>query len=94
MVGERRFSGRPAEGVPCLRQALQLDPDLFEAHYPLGVELLQQKALDEAEPTIRNGPAAGNMARRACEITEYKNAAALACLADSYAATVHDFRRA
>ena len=39
---------RPSRAIPLLRQALELDPDLAEAHYLLGVGLADQARLDEA----------------------------------------------
>lgn len=41
-------NGRPKEAVPILEQAAQLKPDMFEAHYNLGVAYEQSKDYDKA----------------------------------------------
>jgi tetratricopeptide (TPR) repeat protein len=72
--------GRTEEAIECYRQALWLKPDWLEALNSLAWVY----ATDE-NPELRNGPAAVQLAQRACELTGYKNPNILDTLAAAYA---------
>jgi tetratricopeptide (TPR) repeat protein len=72
--------GQTREAMSHYARALRLQPDLPEA-----LDRLAWIAATDPRPELRNGPEAVNMAQRACELTEHKQAQYLATLAAAYA---------
>jgi len=72
--------GRPDEAMAQFRLALQTKPDDVEAHYNLA-----WLRATSPEPSMRNGVAAIELARRATELTGGENPVVLAALAAAYA---------
>jgi len=72
--------GQTREAMSHYARALRLQPDLPEA-----LDRLAWIAATDPRPELRNGTEAVNMAARACELTEHKQAQCLATLAAAYA---------
>jgi Flp pilus assembly protein TadD len=72
--------GQTREAMSHYARALRLQPDSPEA-----LDRLAWIAATDPRPELRNGPEAVNMAQRACELTEHKQAQYLATLAAAYA---------
>lgn len=81
-------SGRGAEAVASLRQALEREPD-----NPVTLARLARLLAAWSDPAVRNGAEAVRLAERAAEITQRQNGPVLAALAAAYAET-GDFPRA
>jgi tetratricopeptide (TPR) repeat protein len=72
--------GQTREAMSHYARALRLQPD-----YPEALERLAWIAATDPRPEFRNGTEAVNMAQRACELTEHKQAQCLATLSAAYA---------
>jgi tetratricopeptide (TPR) repeat protein len=72
--------GQTREAMSHYARALRLQPDFLEA-----LDRVAWIAATDPRPELRNGPEAVNMAQRACELTEHKQAQYLATLAAAYA---------
>ncbi len=72
--------GRTEEAIECYRQALWLRPD-----WPEVLNSLAWVYATNENTKLRNGPAAVQLAQRACELTGYKNPNILDTLAAAYA---------
>ena len=72
--------GQTREAMSHYARALRLQPDYSEA-----LDRLAWIAATDPRPELRNGSEAVNMAQRACELTEHKQAQYLVTLAAAYA---------
>ena len=72
--------GQTREAMSHFARALRLQPD-----FPEALDRLAWIAATDPRPELRNGTEAVNMAQRACELTENKQAQYLATLAAAYA---------
>ena len=72
--------GQTREAMSYYARALRLQPD-----FPEALDRLAWIAATDPRPELRNGTEAVNMAQRACELTERKQAQYLATLAAAYA---------
>jgi Flp pilus assembly protein TadD len=72
--------GQTREAMSHYARALRLQPD-----FPEALDRLAWIAATDSRPELRNGTEAVNMAQRACELTEHKQAQYLATLAAAYA---------
>jgi tetratricopeptide (TPR) repeat protein len=72
--------GQTREAMSRYARALRLQAD-----FPEALERLAWIAATDPRPEFRNGTEAVNMAQRACELTEHKQAQCLATLAAAYA---------
>ena len=72
--------GRPREAVSHLREVVRTNPDAVEALNNLAWTLASSN-----DPEIRNGAEAVRLAKRACQITEYRATVLIGTLAAAYA---------
>jgi tetratricopeptide (TPR) repeat protein len=72
--------GQTREAMSHYARALRLQPD-----FPDALDRLAWIAATDPRPELRNGPEAVNMAQRACDLTQHKQAQYLATLAAAYA---------
>jgi Tfp pilus assembly protein PilF len=72
--------GRPKEAIECLTRALQLEPDSVEALNNLAWILATS-----SEPMLRDGAKAVRCGKRACELSQFKQAAFIGTLGAAYA---------
>jgi tetratricopeptide (TPR) repeat protein len=72
--------GRPREAVSHLREVVRTNPDAVEALNNLAWALASSN-----DPEIRNGAEAVRLAKRACQITEYRATVLIGTLAAAYA---------
>ena len=72
--------GNPDQAVVYFGRALESDPDFLMAILPL--VLIRATS---ADPALRDGPEAVELAKRACELTDHRDPTSLAALSEAYA---------